>query len=176
MTDSYRANYALLTFQEHLGTDADALDVPWAEFVGDTSSAKEFVVPAAETRDPYVELQAYDVDEYGHDITLNGTSLTGFDIPPETGWQHWMDAVTGAALREGENTLRIHRDGGTTDEFVVGTATVHWREPVEESTTSLLVGQSLLPGCRGERCDTHCRADDRRDARPQLRRTDLRGR
>lgn len=131
MSDRYRANYTLVDFQEHLGTDADALNVPWAEFAGNRSSAHEFVVPTADPRDAYLELQAYDVGEYGHDILLNGESLTGFDIPPDNGWQYWMDSVTGASLREGENTLRVLRDPESTDEFVVGSVTVHWREPVE---------------------------------------------
>jgi hypothetical protein len=41
-----------------------------------------------------------------------------------------MDSVTGAALVEGTNTVRVRRDADTDDAFVIGTATVHWKEPV----------------------------------------------
>lgn len=131
MSDQRRANYALIDFREHLGEDAEALDVPWADFVGDATSEETFTVPTDDAVDPYVELQAYDVESYGHEIVVNGERLSGFDIPPAEGWQYWMDHLTGAALVEGENTIAIERDTGASDEFVVGTAVVNWREPVE---------------------------------------------
>jgi hypothetical protein len=131
MSGERRANYALIDFREHLGKDEDALDVPWAEFVGDRSSTATFSVPTDDAVDAYVELQAYDVQAYGHEIVVNGDSLAGFDIPPHDGWQYWMDSLSGADLREGDNEIEIHRDPETLDEFVVGTVTVHWREPVE---------------------------------------------
>jgi hypothetical protein len=46
MDQPTRANYALLTVQEHLGDSADGLDVSWAEFVGNHRSSEfEFTVP-----------------------------------------------------------------------------------------------------------------------------------
>lgn len=126
-----RANYATVSVQELLGPSADALDVSWATFAGDRSSSFGFEVPTGDAREPYLQLQAFDVGEYGHDILLNGESLTGFDIPPGEGWQHWMDTITGPSLREGRNTLRIERDTTGDDAFVVGTVVVHWREPVD---------------------------------------------
>ena len=81
--------------------------------------------------DVYVELQAYDVGAFGHEILLNGDPLTGFDVPPAEGWQYWMDAVTEQELRTGENTLRIRRDTDTDDAFAVGNVVVNWREPAE---------------------------------------------
>lgn len=42
-----------------------------------------------------------------------------------------MDTITGADIVEGENTLRFARDSSTDDDFVVGTVTVHWREPID---------------------------------------------
>ncbi|PSP86173.1 hypothetical protein BRC83_01980 [Halobacteriales archaeon QS_1_68_17] len=126
----WRANYVLTDFGEHLGGDDD-LDVPWAEFVGDRTSVETFAVRATETADAYVELQAFDVGEYGHEVLVNDESLSGFDLPPADGWQYWMDRIPDGRLREGENALRIERDATTDDAFVVGTATVHWREPVE---------------------------------------------
>ena len=130
MTDR-RANYALVTFMEHLGEAESRLDVEWAEFVGDRTTEHTFEVPTDDATDAYLQLQAYDVSTYGHDIVLNGESLSGFDIPPAQGWQSWMDAITGAALREGENTLRFVREEGSNDSFVVGTVVVNWREPAE---------------------------------------------
>lgn len=126
-----RANYTLLSFQEQLGTDPEHLDVPWAEFVGDHSSTLEFTVPTDDATEPYVELQAYDVDKWHHELRINGDELSGFDVPPTDGWQYWMDAITAADLREGTNTLDVRRDTSTRDSFVVGTAVVHWKEPVE---------------------------------------------
>lgn len=123
-----RPNYALLTFQEHLGSDEARLDVPWAEFVGNHSAQRRFEVPGEDPTDGYVELQVYDVGEWNHEITINGEPLTGFDIPEATGWQYWMDAITGASLQAGENTLQVHRSEGTLDSFVVGTVIVNWRE------------------------------------------------
>jgi len=76
-------------------------------------------------------LQAYDVQAYGHEIVVNGDSLSGFDVPPNDGWQYWMDTLSGANLVADENEIEIHRDPSTLDEFVVGTVTVHWREPVD---------------------------------------------
>lgn len=127
---SHRANYATLSYQEALGPDDERLDVPWAEFVGDRSSSHAFEVPVEEAADPYLQIQAFDVEAYGHDILLNGESLSGFDIPPGEGWQTWMDTITGEELKTGENTLRIERDTTTDDAFAVGTVVVNWRESV----------------------------------------------
>lgn len=133
MTDTRtRANYALLSFQEHLGESSDGLDVPWAEFVGNRrSSEQEFTVPAGPVSEPYLECQMFDVGEYGHEIVVNGDKLTGFDIPPASGWQYWMDTITGAELEADENTVRFVRDTSTDDDFVVGSVVVHWKEPIE---------------------------------------------
>lgn len=127
---SHRANYATLTLQEALGPSEDHLDVPWADFAGNRSSSHTFEVPTDEAVDPYLQIQAFDVEEYGHDILLNGESLSGFDLPPAEGWQTWMDTITNEGLAAGENSLRIERDTATEDAFAVGTVVVNWREPV----------------------------------------------
>jgi hypothetical protein len=116
---------------EQLGPSGGALDVPWATFAGDCTSEHEFIVPTDETTDAYVELQAYHVGTYGHEILLNGDSLTGFDVPPTEGWQYWMDTVSGSELREGKNTVQIRRDASEDDSFAVGNVTVHWKESIE---------------------------------------------
>lgn len=130
-TPRRRANYALLDVQEHLGPDADGLEVPWAEFVGNRTSEYQFSVPTPDPADAYYAVQVFDVGEYGHELVVNGEPMTGFDVPPSSGWQYWMDTITGASLREGENVVCVRRDATTDDSFVVGTLTVHWREPVE---------------------------------------------
>ncbi|WP_137284496.1 DUF7383 domain-containing protein [Halorussus salinisoli] len=128
---AYRANYALVNVGAYLGPDEEALDVPWAEYVGDATPEFEFTVPTDRPSDPYVGLQAFRVDSYGHELRINGESLGGFDVPPTDGWQYWEDAITDAGLNEGTNTLRIRRDETTDDSFAVNNVTIHWREPVE---------------------------------------------
>lgn len=131
MDERHRANYALLPVLEQLGPSEGGLDIPWATFAGDRTSAYEFTVPTDEATDAYVELQAYDVGTYGHEILLNGEPLDGFDVPPAEGWQYWMDTLSGGELREGENAIRIRRDASASDSFAVGNVVVHWKEPTE---------------------------------------------
>jgi hypothetical protein len=131
MSQRYRSNYALVEFGELLAEQETALDVPWADFVGDESSERSFEVPVGGVVDGYVTVQALDVDAYGHQILVNGDSLSGFDLPPSSGWQCWMDVLSDASLREGENTIQFRRDPDTPDAFAVGTVRVTWREPVE---------------------------------------------
>ncbi|WP_336134559.1 DUF7383 domain-containing protein [Natronomonas amylolytica] len=127
---SHRANYALVGFSEQLGPNEAALDVPWAAYAGDETAEHTFEVPAEPT-EPYLELQAYEVGGFGHEIYINDEPVTGFDIPPASGWQYWMDTVTGAELTVGENTIRVVRDGSVHDNFAIGNVVVNWKEPVE---------------------------------------------
>lgn len=131
MAERYRANYAFLPVLEHLGATPDTLGIPWAEFTGDSSSRHEFTVPVADVTDPYIELQAYDVSTYGHEIVVNDVPLSGFDIPPADGWQYWLDAITDQELQQGTNTIEFRRDTSTTDAFAIGNIVVHWKELVE---------------------------------------------
>lgn len=125
------ANYALVYVGAHLGEDPAKLDVEWAEFVGDETADYEFEVPTPDATDAYIGLQVFDVGAYGHELVVNDEPLTGFDIPPGSGWQYWVDAITEGSLVQGVNTIRIARDAGSDDNFVVGTATIHWKEPIE---------------------------------------------
>ena len=120
-------DYALVTFLEHLGEEPDALNIEWAEFVGDTSTLHTFEVTTTKPLDAYFEIQLYDVGTFGHEVLVNGDQLTGFDFPPSDGWQLWMDTVTGAMLQQGENTVQIVREGESDDEFAVGNVIIHWR-------------------------------------------------
>lgn len=127
----YRANYALVSIQEHLGPDSEGLDVPWAEFAGDSTDTYTFDVPTDDPREPYVEMQVYEVGTYDHELVVNGEPLSGFDAPAGEGWQYWMDTVMRTKLEKGTNTLEFRRDADSADNFVVGTVVVHWKEPVE---------------------------------------------
>jgi hypothetical protein len=126
---SRRTAHALVDFGELLGPHEEALDVPWAEFVGDKSSETTFEV-GPDPDDAYLEIQAYDVGGFEHEAVVNGEPLSGFDLPPNDGWQCWVDAVTGVDLVEGENTLRFRRGEDSDDAFVVGSVVVTWTEPV----------------------------------------------
>ena len=131
MAVSYRANYATVYVGAHLGPDGRKLGLDWATDAGDRTDSLEFEVPTASPAEPYVGVQAFDVGEYGHEIVVNDEALSGFDIPPNEGWQYWVDTLTDVTLREGTNTVHIARDTETRDAFAVGTVTVHWKEPVE---------------------------------------------
>lgn len=108
------------------------MDLDWATDAGDETEAHAFEVPTADATDAYLGIQAFDVEEYGHEIRVNGDPLGGFDIPPSEGWQYWVDTLADVPLREGTNRLRIARDTGTRDAFAVGSVIVRWKEPVEE--------------------------------------------
>ncbi|MFB6156119.1 MAG: hypothetical protein ABEJ22_09505 [Haloferacaceae archaeon] len=126
-----RANYATVYVGAQLRPAKEELDLEWATDAGDATEEYEFSVPTADAHDPYLGLQAFDVSEYGHEIEINGTCLSGFDIPPADGWQYWVDTISNVDLREGTNVLRIRRDTSTRDSFAVGTVTIHWKEPVD---------------------------------------------
>ncbi|WP_152043204.1 DUF7383 domain-containing protein [Salinigranum salinum] len=128
---SHRANYATLYMGVQLAPEGRALDLDWATNVGDLTEAYEFEVPTDDAEDAYVGLQAFDVGDYGHEIVVNDEALTGFDIPPNDGWQYWMDTLTGVELHAGTNTVRIRRDADSRDAFAVGTVAIHWKEPTD---------------------------------------------
>ncbi|RMB23671.1 hypothetical protein ATH50_0895 [Haloplanus aerogenes] len=113
-----------------LAPETRELDLDWATNVGDETELHEFDVPTDDATDGYVGIQAFDVGEYGHEILVNGEPMSGFDIPPNDGWQYWVDTFgDSVGLVEGANTLQIVRDTDTRDAFAVGTVTVHWKEP-----------------------------------------------
>lgn len=127
---SRRTTHTLVNFGELLAPHEDALDVPWAEFAGDRTSEREFQVETDEPADAYLQIQAYDVGSFDHEVLVNDDPLSGFDLPPNDGWQTWMDTLTGVSLEEGTNTLRLRRNEESGDAFVVGAVTVQWTEPV----------------------------------------------
>jgi hypothetical protein len=131
VSERHRANYTTVYLGALLGPDGHRLELDWADDVGDATADHEFSVPTADATDALVGVQAFDVGDYGHEIRVNGEALSGFDIPPNDGWQHWVDTVTNVDLREGDNTVAVHRDPDSVDAFAVGTVTIHWKEPIE---------------------------------------------
>lgn len=124
-----RSDFVAIYFGEHLGDNANDLNVPWATFVGNQTTVKNFYISDQPAGNAYLMLQAYDVHQTGHRILINGQNLSGFDIPRETGsWQTWMDVIDSGLLRFGNNTIQIQRDADTGDNFVVGNVVIHWRE------------------------------------------------
>jgi hypothetical protein len=116
-----------------LAPEGRELDLDWAENVGDGTPRHEFHVPTDEAFDGYVGIQAFDVGDYGHEIRINGDRMSGFDIPPNDGWQYWVDTFGDAVdLVAGTNDLRVVRADDSTDAFAVGTVTVHWKEPADD--------------------------------------------
>ncbi|GAA0211533.1 DUF7383 domain-containing protein [Halobaculum roseum] len=132
-----RATYATVYLGAQLSPTDSELDLDWADGAGDRTDDHEFEVSTDDPREAYLEIQAFDVAEYGHEVLVNGEPLSGFDIPPNEGWQLWTDTVTGADLREGTNTLAVSRDTDTDDAFAVGTVRVHWKEPVDAADDSI---------------------------------------
>ena len=76
-------------------------------------------------------MQVFDVEDFNHEIVVNGEPLSGFDIAPGEGWQLWMDTIAPEQLHLGENTIQFRRNTDSADAFVVGSVTVHWTEPVK---------------------------------------------
>lgn len=72
-----RANYALVPVQQHLGQTSETLAVPWAEFVGDATDEFEFTLPTDSPTEASLELQAYDVEAYGHEIRSTASLSPG---------------------------------------------------------------------------------------------------
>jgi hypothetical protein len=125
-----RANYATVGVGAQLAPEDEDLALDWAADAGDVTADHEFEVTTGDPRDAFVGIQAFDVGTYGHEVVVNDEPLSGFDLPPAAGWQYWVDTVTGTALVEGTNTLRIARDTASDDAFAVGTVFVHWTEAV----------------------------------------------
>jgi len=130
------ATYATVYLGAQLSPAESSLDLDWADNAGDRTDDHEFAVSTDDPREAYLEIQAFDVAEYGHDVLVNGEPLSGFDLPPNEGWQLWSDTVTGVDLREGANTLAVARDTATSDAFAVGTVRIHWKETVDDAPST----------------------------------------
>ncbi len=80
--------------------------------------------------DGYLLITVRSVDSQNHRIVINGTDLSGFDIPLPPGnsdaWFTYMDRIQPNVLHGGTNHLQITRVGN--DDFVVKDIVVNWRE------------------------------------------------
>lgn len=97
--------------------------------IGDATAVKEFTIDGTPLGHGYILIQTFDVQEAGHRIVINGKDLTGMDFPTHpTGnvWQTWMDRIPAGILKQGKNTLQIHKQAGT-DAFRVQGASINWR-------------------------------------------------
>lgn len=80
--------------------------------------------------DGYLLITVRSVDSQSHRIQINGTNLSGFDIPLPPGnsdaWLTYMDRIQPNVLNSGTNNIQITRIGN--DNFEVKDIVVHWRE------------------------------------------------
>jgi hypothetical protein len=80
--------------------------------------------------DGYLLITVRNVDLQSHQIQINGTNLSGFDIPNPPGgssaWLTYMDRIQPNLLQQGTNNIQITRIGN--DNFEVKDLVVHWRE------------------------------------------------
>ncbi len=73
-----RSDFTTILIQEHLGDKVQDLNVPWAQFVGNQTIPKRFEIDGNPRGKAYLLIQAFSVDEYGHNILINGKELSGF--------------------------------------------------------------------------------------------------
>lgn len=122
------ADFAIIRFNEHLGDDEGDLDTG-ATFVGNESTMKSFNIAGTPTGNGYLVFTVFDVQSSGHRILVNGTDLSGFDIPAapaENRWQTHMDKIEANVLRSGTNTIQFLRASGA-DNFVILDLVVQWK-------------------------------------------------
>jgi hypothetical protein len=122
------ADFALITFNEHLGDEEGDLDTD-ATFVGNESTLKSFNIAGTPTGNGYLVLTVFDVQTDVHRIVINGTELGGMDFPQtpaENRWQTHMDKIELDVLRSGMNTIQILRASGG-DNFIVRDVVVQWK-------------------------------------------------
>jgi hypothetical protein len=128
---SARADFKVLTFNEHLGDDQDDINTDFT-FTGQRSSKKVFEInqdPFA--ADGYVEYQVSHVDELAHEILINDQPLPAVDVfrtgqATNTRVQTHTDVIPASLFRKGSNTIQFERQGG--DNFLIHHVIVHWRE------------------------------------------------
>jgi hypothetical protein len=126
-------NFAIVRFDQLLGPKDTGIADPDIPFVGNQTSEREFWIDGMPAGEGYVLIQAADVGSYGHRILINGVDLPHHDLNPESARQTWrlsMDIIPDGILAQEANTIQIVRDSSTEDDFVVGSATIHWREVV----------------------------------------------
>lgn len=128
---STRSDFSVIKFSEHLGEDSRDLNEPGAFFVGNSSTAKRFIIDNTPCGEAYLLIQVRGIQDLHHTIRLNDISIADrFDLPMSPEWQTCMIVIEPGTLRRGENTLQFLRNHRNTDNFVVGNVVVNWRETV----------------------------------------------
>ena len=127
---SARADFQVLTFNEHLGDNQSDINTDFV-FEGQFSSTKTFDINQNLLNSPgYVEYQVSHVDHLSHQILINGQPLPGVDVQRtgqgDTGLQTHTDVIPSSFLRVGQNTIQFQRTSG--DNFLIHHVIVHWRE------------------------------------------------
>ncbi len=142
-----RANYVIIAFDEHLGDNENDLPLERFKrssrgfiyddyaFVGNQSTVRTFTIDSLPRGGGYLTIQLLDVHDKGHRLEINGTELGKECImrtDPFSGhtleWKSWTTDFKTRILRAGENTVQIFKGDGSTDNFVVGTIVINWRE------------------------------------------------
>jgi hypothetical protein len=93
-----------------------------------TVATETFMVEGNPTGSGYLLIQARDVEQGSHRISINGEALPSFDIPTagNNQWVTWMDRIPAGHLEPGENRITIRRVGA--EDFRVNDVAVHWKE------------------------------------------------
>ncbi len=133
ITSSLRADFAIITFNEHLGNKKEDLKIPHNVnpiWVGDQTTIKEFYIEGNPVfGHAYLQIMVYEVHFPGHKVLINGTELPFYDLPPCKG--QWLNSIApiGVELRKNSiNTIQIIRNPVHQDNFIIGHVVVHWRE------------------------------------------------
>lgn len=126
------ANFAVISFHQHLGDNDEDLGSEAASFifVGNQTLIMSFNIDSPPVGTGFVTLQLYDVGSVNHNIRINGLSLPGFDMPKhsdEDHWLTWTEAIPENILRQGENRIQVVRASGG-DNFIVRDVIINWRE------------------------------------------------
>lgn len=139
----FRADFCILTFNEHLGNTKEDLQSLHSlrskpAWTGDQTTKKEFFIE----REPvighaYLLISAYEVHFSGHTAWINNTVLPFYEIPPCKGQWNTSIAPIGIALKGNSmNTIQIRRDPSKEDNFIIGNVIVHWREILRAPTNA----------------------------------------
>ena len=135
-----RANFEVITFDEHLGDDVGDFPPLLTTFVGDQTTLRNFSIDQTPVGQGYLTIQTFGVNDFAHTIEINGTELAGHPDLIAHGGTHtfgsWTRPIGLSVLRAGNNTIRIVRASGG-DNFHVFSVVVNWREETNTSRLGL---------------------------------------
>ena len=142
-----RANYEIIAFDEHLGDNESDLPLDLAirsssafifdtyTFVGSQSSLRTFNIDSLPRGGGYLTIQLLHVHKKGHRMEINGVELgketiMGTDVRSGSAyrWHIWTTDFKTRILKQGSNNVRIFKADNSSDNFLVGTLVINWRE------------------------------------------------